>query len=185
MAEFRGEQSIVIEAPITAVYEYVSDIPRHTEWNHQPIEISKISDGPAGVGSVFRTKEQTPREMAWLLKRLWPVMTVLVGGTGYTEAEITALEPDHLVAWKAEAPTKKGGFLAKSEWEMRMESQGENTQVTQSFHYEFFGKMAEKMDTEKSAQQTGVETATNLADLKAIMETEPVQETALNQVSLA
>ena len=32
-------------APIAAVYAYVSDFPRHTEWNHQPTEMTKLTEG--------------------------------------------------------------------------------------------------------------------------------------------
>lgn len=64
MTEITGEDAIVIQAPIAAVYEYVSDFPRHTEWNHQPTEMIKLTDGPVGVGSVFRTKEQAPSKLS-------------------------------------------------------------------------------------------------------------------------
>ena len=51
-------RSIVIQAPVQTVYDYVCDFPRHTEWNHQPAAITKTSDGPIGVGSKFRTLDR-------------------------------------------------------------------------------------------------------------------------------
>ena len=183
MTEFNSERTVVIQAPMAAVYEYVSDFPRHVEWNHQPTKMTKISDGPVGVGSVFRTKEQPPRTMPWVMKLIFPLLGKLMGSMDYTEAEITALDSNRHVTWKAEAPLKKGGFLAKAEWEINLEPQGEDTLVTQGVHFQFFGKMAERMDAEKLAQDVGKETAANLAQLKTIMETQVAQAAAPNQVA--
>lgn len=66
MADFTRERSVTIQAPIEVVYDYVSDFPRHVGWNHQPTEMTKLTDGPVSVGSKFRTKEQLPRGTPWL-----------------------------------------------------------------------------------------------------------------------
>ncbi len=34
MTKFTTERSVAIRAPIEVVYDYVSDFPRHVEWNH-------------------------------------------------------------------------------------------------------------------------------------------------------
>lgn len=185
MAEFTDEQTVVIQAPVDEVYEYVSDFPRHVEWNHQPTEMLKISDGPVGVGSVFRTKERPPRNLPWVMKLIFPTLGKLIGSMGYTEAEITALEPNRRVAWKAAAPLKKGGFMAKADWEIYLESQGGGTLVTQGVHFQMFGKMAERMDPEKMAQDTGEETAANLGQLKSIMEANTAQSTNPDRAAFA
>lgn len=47
------EKQIVIEAPPSRVYEFLADIPRHTEWAGDPLKIEKVSEGPIGPGSEF------------------------------------------------------------------------------------------------------------------------------------
>jgi len=185
MAEFKGEYVVVIQAPITAVYEYISDFPRHVEWNHQPTKMSKMTDGPVGVGSVFRTKEQAPSNAPWVFKFFGPLLAKLFGTTGYTEAEITVLEPNRRVAWTARAPLKKGGNFAKAEWEINLASEGEGTRVTQGMHFHLLGKMGERINPEKSAQDAREEMAVNLSRLKTIVETQTKQGTASNRVALA
>ena len=176
MADFKSERTVSIQAPVEAVYKYVSDFPRHVEWNHQPTEMTKLTDGPVGVGSVFRTKEQPAGNTFWLLKLLWPLVTQLVGVADYTEAEITTLEPNRRVAWKATAPLKKGGLQARSEWELCLESRENATLITQWVHLEILGKMGERMNPETAAAQTGEEMEHNLARLKEIVEAQTVLE---------
>ena len=185
MTEFTGERTVLVQAPIKAVYEYVSDFPRHTEWNHRPTEMTKVTDGPVAVGSVFRTKEQAASNLPWLLRLLWPLLEDLFGGTGYTEAEITALEPNSRVAWTGAVPTRKGGFTVKAEWEIRLESQGEATQVTQWFHLKFLGKMGERMNPETTARMTGEEVARNLTRFKELIEMQTDQGKAAYRPAFA
>jgi uncharacterized protein YndB with AHSA1/START domain len=139
MAEFTSERTVVIAVPVESVYQYVSDFPRHVEWNFQPTEMTEITDGPVGVGSVFRTKERPPKDMPWVMKMIFPSMGMLMGAKGYTEAQVTALETDRRVAWTATAPTKKGGLIAKADWEINLEPQGERTRVTQGVNSSSWG----------------------------------------------
>jgi len=185
MAEFTAEQTVVIQAPISAVYDYVSDFPRHIEWNHQPTEMTKITDGPVRVSSVFHTTERTPSNMSWLMKKIFPLMSKLMGVADYTEAEITALEPERRVAWKAQAPLKNGGFVAKTEWEIDLASQGQATKIVQRVHFRFFNKMSERMNMETAAAQTGEEMAQNLARLKQIVEAQAATENATGRPAFA
>ena len=170
MAEYTCERKVVIQAPAAAVYEYLADFPRHAEWNHQPTEMTQLTAGPVGVGSIFRTKEQTASNASLFIKIFGPLMVKLMGTTGYTEAEIIALEPNKRVAWSAKAPLKKGGLFAKAKWEINLEPHRDGTQVTQGVHFQLLGKMGERMDPEKLAQDTGEEMATNLTHLKTIIE---------------
>jgi len=185
MKEFTGERSIVIKAPIGAVYEYVSDFPHHVEWNYQLVKLAKLTDGKVVVGSRFRANEKAARSQPWFIRLLWPLLSILFGSTGYTEAEITTLEPDKRVAWKAAAPLKNGNYMAKAEWELRLEPKGDSTQVTQGFQYHFFGKMSEGMDVVKAARDTGDEVSTNLAILKGMLERQASFADAPNRTALA
>ena len=104
----------------------------------------------------------------WLMKIIFPWLGKLMGTIGYTEAEITALDPNRCVAWTAKAPLKKGGYVARAEWEIRLESQGQWTRVIQRVYFQALGMMA-RMDPEKLSQQVGEEMATNLIQLDAIL----------------
>ncbi len=185
MAEFTSECTIVIAAPVESVYEYVGEFPRHVEWNQQPTKIAKITAGPIGVGSVFRAEEKPPRNTPWIMKMIFPLLGKLMGGTGYTEAEITVLDTNRRVAWTAFAPKKKGGLNARAEWEINLEPQGEGTRVTQGVQFQLLGKMVANMDPEKLSQQTGEEMAANLAYLKTVLETQSAQSGAANQPAFA
>lgn len=185
MTEFSSERTIVIAAPVESIYAYVSDIHRHVEWNYQPTSMTQITAGPVGVGSVFRTKERTTRETSWLMKLLFPWLGRLMGTTGYTEAEITALDTNRRVAWTATAPLKKGGLFAAAAWEIRFEPHGAGTRVTQRVDFQLLGKMVVKMDPDTLSQQTGAEMDANLAQLKAILESPAGAQAARNQPAFA
>jgi uncharacterized protein YndB with AHSA1/START domain len=185
MADFSGERTVLIQAPVRTVYDYVSDFPRHIEWNHQPTKMTQLTDGPVGVGSTFRTVEQPASNSSWFIKVIGPLLMSMMGSAGYTEAEITALEPDRRVAWKAAAPHKKGGYLMKAEWEIILEPQGEATHLTQRFHYMPQTKMGERIDAESSARNTGEEVEHNLNRLKSMLEAQNVIQEAPNRAVIA
>lgn len=170
-ASNRGERSIVIEAPCDVVYDYLCDFRRHAEWNYQPTEITKLSDGPVDVGTVFRAEEQPPRKQPWLVRKvMFPIMLRFVGSTGYTEAEITALEPGRRLAWEASAPLKDGSTFMKADWEILLEPQNGATLVRQRYHYKPQHGLAKRIESEQAARSTAEEVAANLARLKDIVE---------------
>lgn len=117
------------------------------------------------------------------MKLIFPLIGKLIGTAGYTEAEITALESDRRVAWKAAAPLKKGGFFMKAEWEIYLEPQGEATRIRQRFHIMPQGKLA--MNPESVTRITGDEVARNLARLKTILEAQTDQARASNRPTSA
>jgi uncharacterized protein YndB with AHSA1/START domain len=49
----RYQREIVIGATPEAVFEYVSDMPRHADWAQHDLEVTQTSDGRVGVGSTF------------------------------------------------------------------------------------------------------------------------------------
>lgn len=174
MAELRGERSIVIQASPQEVYEYVSDFPRHAEWNHQPTEIKKISDGPITVGTVFRTKERPPDNAPWIIRKLMlPLMWKIVRYKGYTEAEITAMETNRRLAWKASAPVHGGGYWLKAEYEILLEANDGVTEVTQRYRYMPQHRLSENITSESAAEQISLEVDANLVTLKHILESNP------------
>ena len=167
----KGERSIVIEAPADVVYNYLCDFRRHTEWNYQPTEITKVSDGPIEVGTVFRAEERPPGKAPWIVRNVMlPLMMRVLGWKGYTEAEVTALEPGRRLAWEAALPLKGGGTFMKADWEILLEPQNGATEVIQRYHYKPQHDLAKNAESERSAKSTAEEIDENLARLKEILE---------------
>ena len=166
----RGEREILIQAPVEEVYEYLCDFTRHTEWNHQPPEITKVSEGPMDVGTVYRTEEQPPGTAPWIRRKVMaPLMMKLVGSQGYTEAEITALEPGRRLAWTAAAPLKDGGYLMEMDWELLLEPQNGATRVRQRYRLKPQHKLMKIMRTQ-AAEGFRKEVHASLTSLKEILE---------------
>ena len=65
MAKFSFETAVDIQAPKDQIYNYVADFPRHTEWNHQPQQMTSLTSGPARVGSQYKTEEDLPSNIAY------------------------------------------------------------------------------------------------------------------------
>lgn len=171
MSELRGERSIVIQRPTETVYEYVREIPRHVEWNHQPTEITKVTEGPIAVGSVFRAEEQAPGRAPWVVRNLMlPLMWKIVGLADYTEAEVTAMEPGRRLAWKAVAPLRNGGAWLKAEHQILLRPQNGATEVVQRYRYIPQHKLSENVTSDRAAKSMAEEVEANLARLKRILE---------------
>lgn len=178
MAEITGERSVVIEAPQDVVFGYISDFSRHTEWNHQILEVIKDSEGPMGVGTRLRAREQPPSKLSLPMKLMFPLMTRMVGMEKYTEAEITEWEPDSRVAWKASAPLRDGGIWMRAEWLIELEALNGSTRVTQHFDYTPEHDRAKKgMTPETATKMVSDEVAENLARLKEIVESPAIRKT--------
>jgi uncharacterized protein YndB with AHSA1/START domain len=54
LSDIKGE--ITIQAPVDAVFGYVSDMRNEREWNPDVRSIEKVTDGPVGVGTHYRAK---------------------------------------------------------------------------------------------------------------------------------
>lgn len=171
--------SIVIDAPVDAVYSYISDFSKHVDWNHQLEKMVSITEGPPTVGSQYRTYEGMARNVTFSGNISFKVMgligKVLFGSADYTEAEITAMEENQRVAWKARLPSKKGDLM-RYNWELRLEPDGHSTRVIQ--HGEPnppsespLGKLYAKEDfRERTLRDAKEEALINLHHLKRILE---------------
>ncbi|MDX1688985.1 MAG: SRPBCC family protein [Candidatus Promineifilaceae bacterium] len=173
----KGEREILIQAPVDEVYEYIYDFTRHTEWNYQPTEITKVSGGPIDVGTHFQAKEQSPGQGPWIMRKAEAIVLRRIAGKGYTEAEITAMEPDRRLAWKAAFPLRTGGYWMKAEWEIVLEPQNGATRVRQRYHFKppaiarlLFKIIFKAVGSERASKQLAEEVDENLARLKAILE---------------
>jgi uncharacterized protein YndB with AHSA1/START domain len=173
MTDIAGERDVVIQAPPGQVFEYISDFSHHADWNHQILEVTQISDGPVGVGTRFRAREQTPKTVPIPMKLMFPVMLRFFGIERHTEAELTELEPGRKLAWKASASRRNGEYWMRAEWELELAGEGEGgTRVTQRFRFLPEHPRAQSMmaDAERNSAVIGKEVSANLEQLKQTLE---------------
>ena len=170
--------SIMIEAPAEEVYDYIADFPRHVEWNTQPVKMEPQTNGPTQVGSVYRTQEQMPRDMPRSQKLMFtvmqPMMKLMWGASGYTEATITEMERPQRLAWQARLPSRKGDLM-RMNWSMDLRSEGSGTHLVQ--HCEICppedSPMLRMFDENRMAalaNDAKKEVYANLEELKRILE---------------
>jgi len=80
---WQSEVSIDIDVPVSEVYCYLADFPRHQEWAYARMAyLKQLTPGPIQVGSEFDAAETVPFKAV-------------------THSRITALEPGSRVAWHA------------------------------------------------------------------------------------
>ncbi|MGD8490551.1 MAG: SRPBCC family protein [Anaerolineae bacterium] len=175
MPEVSYETSVVVNAPVDMVYDYIADFPRHVEWNHQPTRMIAVKEGPVQVGSQYQTYEKTASNLSFGTKMMFavmgPISKLMWGSADYTLAEITALEPNQRVAWKARAPSTKKGDLMRMNWEILLQPQNGATKVVQRCQIvpptesPMFG-----MVNEGTAAQGCEEATANLQRMRSIIE---------------
>jgi uncharacterized protein YndB with AHSA1/START domain len=51
----RATRTTTIEAPVGAVFAYITDVTRHPEWAGNPLEIRMTTPGPLQVGSTWES----------------------------------------------------------------------------------------------------------------------------------
>ena len=103
----RYEDRISIEAPASQVYDYVADLTRHGEWGGHGLEVTKTTEGPAAVGSVFST-------------------TAKQFGTQREQSTITELAPGSAFAWEST------GALGRARHRFSLSGDGGSTTLTKS-----------------------------------------------------
>jgi hypothetical protein len=98
----------------------------------------------------------------------------LSGARPYSEATLTALEPDRRIAWQAQIP-KRGAAFSYAEWEFCLEPDGQGTRLTQRFRYAPTDPGGARMIG--AAGVAGIEQActVNLLRLKRRLETQPAE----------
>lgn len=171
MTEITGETSIDIQVPSQKVYEYLVDFTRHPEWVKNLQRVRQESGGPIRVGTTFQAQEGPPPVTFGqkLQMMLYFLTGVLSGAKTFSRAEITGLEPNRRIAWKAGVP-KGEGYFNMAHWEFLLEPQGQVTHVTQRFTYQPQNSVARRMvDT---AGVSGLEQAcaVSLGQLKRHLE---------------
>lgn len=107
------------------------------EWVRNLQRVRQESGGPVQVGTTFRAQAGPPPVA---LRQKVPMMVhfltgVITGAKTFSRAEITGLEPNRRIAWKAGVP-KGDGYFSLAHWEFSLEAQGQATCLTQRFVYQ-------------------------------------------------
>jgi hypothetical protein len=136
MNEISGETTITLQVPNNVVYDYLLDFTHHPEWVQNLSRATKVTDGPIGVGTTFKTQEGPPpvSTRQKLKMMVYFIRGVVSGAKSYSMTEITALEPGRRIAWTAGIPKGDGHFNA-ADWEFVLEPLGQYTHLTQRFTY--------------------------------------------------
>jgi hypothetical protein len=136
MEPIQGETELVIRVPSTALYAYLLDFTRHPEWVSNLSNVSQVTPGPIGAGTIFHTQEGPPPVPLLTKVRMMRhfIAGLLRGAKPYSRAEITGLEPGQRIAWRAGVPRGEGYFNL-AEWEFVLQPQGEATRLIQRFCY--------------------------------------------------
>jgi uncharacterized protein YndB with AHSA1/START domain len=78
------ENSLIIQQPIEAVFDFVSDFENMPKWNYFVIDAKNVGEKPLGVGTRFKQVRKTDQQ----------------------RYRIVAYEPNRLVAVETEPPTE-------------------------------------------------------------------------------
>jgi uncharacterized membrane protein len=103
----RFEDRISIDAPAGQVYDYVADFTRHAEWAGHGLQVTKSTEGPVVVGSVFST-------------------TAKQFGTQREQSTITELSLGSAFAWES------AGALGRARHRFSLAGEGGSTTLSKS-----------------------------------------------------
>jgi len=103
----RFEERITIEVAADRVYDYVADMTTHAEWSGNGLQVTKSSDGPVAVGTVYAT-------------------TAKQFGTQREQSTVTEMTPGRTFAWDST------GALGRAQHVFALEGDGGSTIVTKS-----------------------------------------------------
>jgi uncharacterized membrane protein len=103
----RHEERISIDVPADQVYAYVADFPRHAVWSGNGLQVTKETEGPVAVGTVYAT-------------------TAKQFGTQREHSTLTELAPGSAFAWESK------GALGLARHRFALAGEGASTTVTKS-----------------------------------------------------
>ena len=103
----RFEARTTIQAPADRVYDYVSDMTTHADWSGNGLQVTKTSDGPVAVGTVYSTTAQQ-------------------FGTQREQSTVTEMSPGKAFAWDSV------GALGRAHHAFELSSDGTSTAVTKT-----------------------------------------------------
>ncbi len=161
------QESIQINVPVSEVYRYLADFPRHCEWAQTVERLELIHPGDStGVGARYRTLERQAMQA-----NRKPRAALTHGMRITTICEIRQLIPNRRIAWSAHTAPKATGLHAELSFDMVSSPTG--TTLTQHYHFYqpapavFLFKLIYGRDLE---QKGYAQWAAGLANIKAILE---------------
>lgn len=111
-----GEVTFVVDRPVEAVFDFLADGENDKKFSPRLQEITKVTDGPVGVGTVYRSRARD------------------LGRTATHDIEITAFDRPHLIRWRE---TSKGPVVIE-DGGYAFRDLGASTEVT--FHGDLAGR---------------------------------------------
>lgn len=103
----RFEESITIAVPADRVYDYVADMTTHEDWSGNGLKVTKSSEGPVKVGTVYAT-------------------TAKQFGTQREHSTVTEMTPGRAFAWDST------GALGRAHHSFALSGDAGSTAVTKS-----------------------------------------------------
>ena len=175
------QESIQINAPISEVYRYLADFPRHIEWAQTLARLELIRPGDStGVGTRYRTYErqamQADRKPREVLTQGMRVTTI---------CEIRELTPNRRIVWHAHTDPKALGLYADLEFEFAASATG-GALVTQRYHFhqpQPVAFMFRLMYGRNMAEKGYAQWAAGLANIKTILEESAVDRAVASSMA--
>lgn len=141
--------TVVVDRPVSEVYDYLSDLERVPEWNWAIAHTRRITPGPVGVGTRYRQTRTVPRPATEMLA-------------------VTGLEPNRSIEIE--------GTLADLPARLRydIEPLGEATAITNRVQLETSGAL--QLVSSVLFRRISGAVASNLNDLKTRLEQTPSRQ---------
>lgn len=138
MLEFAN--TIDINRPIAEVFNFLSDFENIPKWNYYVLEVTKVSDGPIEIGTIYHQIRRTDEQ----------------------DFRITSLEPNQAVTIKT-LPQSSPDF----EMRFRLHSEGDKTRIQDEWKLDTgLPALMEKL----AAGKIKAAVAENLTKLKELLE---------------
>jgi hypothetical protein len=131
--DIRYNNTIHIHRPVSEVYAYLSDFPRHVEWAQTLERLEKVKEGDSGgVGAQYLTYEKQSFQSD---RKPYEPIKQKVAINAKTMCEVRELIPDKRLAWHA---YMVGDPRTHADWEIELASDGNGgTKLTQKVFFVF------------------------------------------------
>lgn len=178
--DIQWQGTVDIHAPIDHVYAYLADFPKHCEWAQTLERMEQRAPGDArGVGAVYRTYERQAMHADRPPRGPLPDKAF----KGVTECEVTELEPNQRIAWRAHPVPITMGTSAQLTFDLEPLDAG-RTRLTQTIRMrqswlpsQIFARLVFKMNPAEMERKGAAQWQASLQNIKAILEEAATQAT--------
>jgi uncharacterized protein YndB with AHSA1/START domain len=171
--ETQWQGSVEINAPVERVYAYLADFPKHCEWAQtlERMELRRPGDD-RGVGAIYRTDERQAMHADRAPRGPLPAKAF----KGTTECEVTELEPNRRIAWRAHPVPVTLGTSAQLAFDLEP-LDASRTRLTQTVRLrqawlpaQIFARLIFKTDSAGMEAKARAQWQASLHNIKAILE---------------